>query len=116
LHSLRGQSYLNVLIYSDLTTGSPIDVVISPEMKWPKPLCSAFAAPAAFDNESFLEGQAQLLGSIQIVENDRPGDQHAAATTQRSVSTLKAVVAGSGAARTLFAPPGDQIFPAMNAT
>jgi trk system potassium uptake protein TrkA len=108
---LRGQSYLNA-IYSDLYRRDhlPIDVVISPEMEVAEAALQRLAAPAAFDTESFLEGQAQLLG-IQI-ENDCPVINTPLRQLSDLFSTLKAVVVGIRRKGTLFAPsPGDQIFP-----
>jgi len=108
---LRGRSYLNA-IYSDLYRRDhlPIDVVISPEVEVAEAALQRLAAPAAFDTESFLEGNAQLLGIS--IEDDCPVINTPLRQLSDLFSTLKAVVVGIRRKGTLFAPsPGDQIFP-----
>ena len=60
---LRSQSYLDA-IYSDLYRRDhmPIDVVISPEREVAEAALQRLAAPAAFDTERFMDGNAQLMG------------------------------------------------------
>ena len=108
---LRGRSYLNA-IYSDLYRRDhlPIDVVISPEVEVAEAALQRLAAPAAFDTESFLEGNAQLLGIS--IEDDCPVINTPLRQLSDLFSTLKAVVVGIRRKGTLFAPSaGDQIFP-----
>jgi len=108
---LRGRSYLNA-IYSDLYRRDhlPIDVVISPEVEVAEAALQRLAAPAAFDTESFLEGNAQVLGIS--IDDDCPVVNTPLRQLSDLFSTLKAVVVGIRRAGTLFAPSaGDQIFP-----
>jgi len=107
---LRAQSYLDA-IYSDLYRRDhlPIDVVISPEREVAEAALQRLAAPAAFDTESFLEGQAQLLGIA--IEEDCPVINTPLRQLSDLFSTLKAVVVGIRRKNTLFAPSADdQIF------
>jgi trk system potassium uptake protein TrkA len=109
---LRSQSYLTA-IYSDLYRRDhmPIDVVISPEREVAEAALQRLAAPAAFDTESFLKGQAQLLGIS--LEQDCPVVNTPLRQLTDLFSTLRAVVVGVRREGTLFAPePGDQLFPA----
>jgi len=108
---LRAQSYLTA-IYSDLYRRDhmPIDVVISPEREVAEAALQRLAAPAAFDTESFLRGQAQLLGII--LEDDCPVVHTPLRQLTDLFSTLRALVVGVRREGTLFAPePGDQLFP-----
>ena len=108
---LRSQSYLTA-IYSDLYRRDhmPIDVVISPEREVAEAALQRLAAPAAFDTESFLKGQAQLLGIS--LEEDCPVVNTPLRQLTDLFSTLRAVVVGVRREGTLFAPePGDQLFP-----
>ena len=108
---LRAQSYLTA-IYSDLYRRDhmPIDVVISPEREVAEAALQRLAAPAAFDTESFLKGQAQLLGIS--LEEDCPVVNTPLRQLTDLFSTLRAVVVGVRREGTLFAPePGDQLFP-----
>ncbi|MEM8787529.1 MAG: Trk system potassium transporter TrkA [Pseudomonadota bacterium] len=107
---LRAKSYLDA-IYSDLYRRDhlPIDVVISPEQEVAEAALRRLAAPAAFDTESFLDGDVQLVG-LTI-------DEHCAVinTPLRQLSelfsTLRAVVVGIRRQERLFAPePTDQIY------
>jgi len=107
---LRSQSYLDA-IYSDLYRRDhlPIDVVISPENEVAEAALRRLAAPAAFDTESFLDGQAQIVG-IAIGE-----DCAVINTPLRQLSelfsTLRAVVVGVRRDDHLFAPdPTDQLY------
>src|SRR6056300_1754433 len=60
---LRAQSYLKA-DYSDLYRRDhlPIDVVISPEREVAEAALQRLNAPAAFDTEKFLDGDAALMG------------------------------------------------------
>ena len=107
---LRAQSYLNA-IYSDLYRRDhlPIDVVISPEREVAEAALRRLAAPAAFDTELFLGGQAQLLG-IQLDE-DCPVLNTPLRQLTDLFSTLRAIVVGVRRKERLFAPnPGDQLY------
>ena len=107
---LRAASYRNA-IYTDLYRREhmPIDVVISPEREVAEAALQRLAAPAAFDTESFLAGQAQLLG-LALDEDcavlDTPLRQ-----LNDLFSTLRAIVVGVRREGRLFAPePEDQLF------
>ena len=107
---LRAQSYLNA-IYSDLYRRDhlPIDVVISPEKEVAEAAMQRLASPAAFDTESFLGGEMQLLG-IQLDE-DCPVLNTPLRQLTDLFSTLRATVVGVRRERNLFAPEaGDQLF------
>ena len=107
---LRSQSYLNA-IYSDLYRRDhlPIDVVISPEREVAAAAMRRLRAPAAFDTEMFMDGQAQLLGVT--VDEDCPIVNTALRQLTDLFSTLRAIVVGIRRDGTLFAPePGDQLF------
>jgi len=108
---LRAQSYLTA-IYSDLYRRDhmPIDVVISPEREVAEAALRRLAAPAAFDTQSFLGGQAQLVG-ISLSE-DCPVLNTPLRQLTDLFSTLRAIVVGIRREGKLFAPePGDQLFP-----
>ena len=66
---LRSQSYLDA-IYADLYRRDhlPIDVVISPELEVAEAALKRLSSPNAFESETFLNNQAQLLG-LHIEEN-----------------------------------------------
>ena len=107
---LRAASYRNA-IYTDLYRREhmPIDVVISPEREVAEAALQRLAAPAAFDTESFLAGQAQLLG-LALDE-----DCAVLSTPLRQLndlfSTLRAIVVGVRREGRLFAPEAeDQLF------
>lgn len=107
---LRGQAYLDAI-----QTGlyrrdhMPIDVVISPEKEVAKAALQRLSAPAAFDTESFMGGEVQLLG-IRL-EQDCPVLNTPLRQLTDLFSTLAAVVVGVRRAGTIFAPdPGDQLF------
>ncbi|SER44207.1 trk system potassium uptake protein TrkA [Tranquillimonas rosea] len=107
---LRAQSYLTA-IYSDLYRRDhmPIDVVISPEREVADAALRRLNAPAAFDTQSFLDGQAQLLG-IQL-EPDCPVLNTPLRQLTDLFSTLRAIVVGIRRRGRLFAPePNDQLF------
>jgi len=107
---LRSQSYLNA-IYSDLYRRDhmPIDVVISPEREVAEAAMRRLSAPAAFDVESFLGGQAQLLGLL--LEEDCPAVNTPLRQLTDLFSTLRAIVVGVRREQHLFAPdPDDQLF------
>ncbi|MHC0052851.1 Trk system potassium transporter TrkA [Actibacterium sp. D379-3] len=108
---LRSQSYLTA-IYSDLYRRDhmPIDVVISPEREVAEAALQRLAAPAAFDTESFLDGQVQLLGIS--IDADCPVINTPLRQLTDLFSTLRALVAGVRRDGTLFAPEAaDQLFP-----
>jgi trk system potassium uptake protein TrkA len=107
---LRSQAYLTA-IYSDLyrTDALPIDVVISPEYAVADAVMQRLTAPAAFDIEGFLDGQAQLIG-IALEEScavlNTPLRQ-----LSELFSTLRAVVVGVRRGDRLFVPnPEDQLY------
>ncbi len=107
---LRAQSYLNA-IYSDLYRRDhlPIDVVISPEREVAEAALQRLASPAAFDTESFLGGEMQLLG-IQLDE-DCPVLNTPLRQLTDLFSTLRATVVGVRRDKSLIAPEaGDQLF------
>ncbi len=107
---LRSQSYLTA-IYSDLYRRDhlPIDVVISPEREVAAAAMRRLSAPAAFDTEVFMEGQAQLLG-VSIGE-DCPIVNTPLRQLTDLFSTLRSIVVGVRRKGSLFAPePNDQLF------
>ncbi|WP_164658816.1 Trk system potassium transporter TrkA [Tropicibacter sp. Alg240-R139] len=107
---LRSQSYLTA-IYSDLYRRDhlPIDVVISPEREVAAAAMRRLSAPAAFDTETFMNGQAQLLGIV--IHDDCPIINTPLRQLTDLFSTLRAIVVGVRREGTLFAPePGDQLF------
>jgi len=107
---LRSQSYLDA-IYSDLYRRDhmPIDVVISPEREVAAAALQRLAAPTAFDNQSFLQGNSQLLGIL--LEEDCPVLTTPLRQLTDLFSTLSAIVVGVRRNGSLFAPePGDQLF------
>ena len=107
---LRSQSYLDA-IYSDLYRRQhmPIDVVISPEREVATAALQRQSAPAAFDTERFMDGQAQLLGIL--IEEECPVVHTPLRQLTDLFSTLRAVVVGVRRDGALFSPnPGDQLF------
>ncbi|MCO4841303.1 MAG: Trk system potassium transporter TrkA [Yoonia sp.] len=107
---LRAQSYLTA-IYSDLYRRDhlPIDVVISPEREVAEAALQRLAAPAAFDTESFMEGNAQLVGIA--IDDHCPVINTPLRQLTDLFSTLRALVVGIRREGTLFVPSaGDQIF------
>ncbi|GGB03080.1 Trk system potassium transporter TrkA [Allosediminivita pacifica] len=107
---LRSQSYLDA-IYSDLYRRDhmPIDVVISPEKEVAAAALQRLSAPAAFDTESFLDDQAQLMGLT--IDDDCPIVNTPLRQLTDLFSTLRSVVVGIRREGTLFAPEaGDQLF------
>jgi len=107
---LRSQSYLTA-IYSDLYRREhmPIDVVISPEREVANAALRRLASPAAFDTESFLDGQAELMGIV--LDDDCPVVNTPLRQLSDLFSTLRAVVVGVRRAGSLFTPAsGDQLF------
>jgi len=108
---LRSQSYLDA-IYSDLYRRDhlPIDVVISPELEVAEAALKRLSTPTSFDTESFLEGQAQLLG-FRLDENCPVINTPLRQLTDL-FSTLRTIVVGVRRQGVLFAPEaGDQLFP-----
>lgn len=107
---LRSQSYLDA-IYSDLYRRDhlPIDVVISPEKEVADAALRRIDSPATFDTETFLGGEAQMLGIA--LEADCPVLNTPLRQLSELFSTLRAIVVGVRREGTLFAPePGDQLF------
>ena len=107
---LRSQSYLDA-IYSDLYRREhmPIDVVISPEREVAAAALQRLSAPAAFDTERFMDGQAQLLGIL--IEEECPVVHTPLRQLTDLFSTLRAVVVGVRREGVFFAPnAGDQLF------
>ena len=108
---LRAKSYLTA-IYSDLYRRDhmPIDVVISPEMEVAEAALQRLSAPAAFDTEKFLDGDAALMGLT--IDDDCPIINTPLRQLTDLFSTLRSIVVGIRREGTLFAPEsGDQIFP-----
>jgi len=107
---LRSQSYLTA-IYSDLYRRDhmPIDVVISPEREVAEAALRRLRVPAAFDTESFLDGQVELLGIS--LEDNCPVINTPLRQLSELFSTLRAIVAGVRRDGKLITPdPGDQLF------
>ena len=107
---LRSQSYLDA-IYSDLYRQDhmPIDVVISPEREVAEAAMRRLAVPAAFDTESFIDGEADMLG-IALSEDCPVLDTPLRQLTEL-FSTLNAVVVGVQRQGKMFVPePEDQLF------
>lgn len=107
---LRSQSYLTA-IYSDLYRRDhmPIDVVISPEREVAEAALRRLSAPAAFDIQSFLGGQSQLIGIA--LSDDCPVVNTPLRQLTDLFSTLRAIVVGVRRDERLFAPVADdQLF------
>ncbi|MEM9269637.1 MAG: Trk system potassium transporter TrkA, partial [Pseudomonadota bacterium] len=107
---LRAQSYLDA-IYSDLYRRDhlPIDVVISPEKEVAAAALQRLAAPAAFDTESFMDNQAQLVGLS--LDEDCAVVNTPLRQLSELFSTLRAVVVGIRREGRLFTPePEDQLY------
>ena len=108
---LRAQSYLEAM-RSDLYRRDhmPIDVVISPEREVAEAALRRLRAPEAFDVESFMDGEARLLGLS--LDADCPVLDTPLRQLSELFSTLRAVVVAVRRPRgTLFAPePGDQLY------
>ncbi len=107
---LRAQSYLDAL-HSDLYRRDhmPIDVVISPEREVAEAALRRLRAPAAFDTETFLDGQVQLIGLT--LDADCPVLNTPLRQLTELFSTLRAIVVGIRRGGVLLSPePGDQLF------
>ncbi|MGZ2257847.1 Trk system potassium transporter TrkA [Roseobacter sp. A03A-229] len=107
---LRSQSYLDA-IYSDLYRRDhmPIDVVISPEKEVAAAALQRLSAPAAFDTEIFMNGQAHLMGIT--IEEECPVVNTPLRQLTDLFSTLRATVVGVRREGSLFAPEAkDQLF------
>ncbi|WP_299675166.1 Trk system potassium transporter TrkA [uncultured Roseobacter sp.] len=107
---LRSQSYLDA-IYSDLYRRDhmPIDVVISPEKEVAAAALQRLSAPAAFDTEIFMKGQAHLMGIT--IEEECPVVNTPLRQLTDLFSTLRATVVGVRRDGTLFSPEAkDQLF------
>ncbi len=108
---LRSQSYLDA-IYSDLYRRDhmPIDVVISPEREVAAAALKRLSAAAAFDTETFLADQVQLLG-LRLDENCPVINTPLRQLTDL-FSSLRIIVVGIRRRKVLYAPEaGDQLFP-----
>ena len=107
---LRSQSYLDA-IYADLYRRShlPIDVVISPELEVAEAALKRLSSPNAFESETFLNNQAQLLGLH--IEDNCPVVNTPLRQLTDLFSTLRVIVVGVRRQGILFAPnAGDQLF------
>lgn len=107
---LRSKSYLDA-IYSDLYRRDhmPIDVVISPEKEVAAAALQRLSAPAAFDTEVFMNGQAHLMGIT--IEEECPVVNTPLRQLTDLFSTLRATVVGVRRDGSLFAPEAkDQLF------
>ena len=107
---LRAPAYLEA-IYSDLYRREhlPIDVVISPEYAVADAVIQRLTAPAAFDIESFLDGDAQFLGIG--LDGDCPVLNTPLRQLSELFSTLQVVVVGVRRGDRLFVPePIDQLY------
>jgi trk system potassium uptake protein TrkA len=107
---VRSQSYLEA-IYSDLYRRDhmPIDVVISPEREVAAAALQRLSAPSAFDTETFMNGQAHLLGIT--IEEECPVVNTPLRQLTDLFSTLRATVVGVRRDGMLFAPEAkDQLF------
>jgi trk system potassium uptake protein TrkA len=107
---LRSQSYLDA-IYSDLYRRDhmPIDVVISPEREVAAAALKRLSAASAFDTETFLDNQAQLLG-LRLDENCPVTNTPLRQLTDL-FSSLRIIVVGIRRKNILYAPEsGDQLF------
>ena len=107
---LRSQSYLDA-IYADLYRRDhlPIDVVISPELEVAEATLKRLSSPNAFESETFLNNNAQLLG-LHIEENC-PVVNTPLRQLNDLFSTLSVIVIGVRRQGVLFAPnAGDQLF------
>ena len=107
---LRSQSYLDA-IYADLYRRDhlPIDVVISPELEVAEAALKRLSSPNAFESETFLNNQAQLLGLH--IEDSCPVVNTPLRQLTDLFSTLRVIVVGVRRQGVLFAPnAGDQLF------
>ena len=107
---LRSQSYLDA-IYADLYRRDhlPIDVVISPELEVAEAALKRLSSPNAFESETFLNSQAQLLGLH--IEDNCPVVNTPLRQLTDLFSTLRVIVVGVRRQGVLFSPnAGDQIF------
>jgi len=107
---LRAQSYLTA-VRADLYRREhlPIDVVISPEKEVAEAALQRLAAPATFDVESFLDGNAQLIGVM--LEPDCPVLNTPLRELSDLFSTLRALVVGVRREGAIFVPGNrDQLF------
>ncbi|MEL6532759.1 MAG: Trk system potassium transporter TrkA [Pseudomonadota bacterium] len=107
---VRAQAYLNPA-YSDLYRREhlPIDVIISPEREVAEATLRRLGSPTSFETESFLGGEAQLLG-LQL-EADCPVVNTPLRQLTDLFSTLRALVVGVRRQGKLFVPkPSDQLY------
>jgi len=107
---LRDESYRETLAGGryrrDLV---PVDVVISPEREVAEAALQRLASPAAFDTESFLDGQAMLVGLA--LDEECPVINTSLRQLTDLFSTLKAVVVAIRRDGRMFAPSAeDQMF------
>lgn len=107
---LRAQAYLDATRTSLYRRDNlPIDVVISPEREVAEAALQRLFSPATFDNESFLNGGAELLG-IRLAEDcavlDTPLRQ-----LSELFSSLRALVIGVRREARIFVPEAeDQLY------
>ncbi len=107
---LRAQNYIGEGHADLFGRGNlPIDVVISPEREVAEAAMRRLATPAAFETESFLAGQARLLGIA--LDAECPVLNTPLRQLNELFSTLRAIVVGVRRDGRLFAPePEDQLF------
>ena len=107
---IRSQSYLEVN-YSDLYRAEhlPIDVIISPEKEVAEAVISRLEIPCAFEIETFLGGNAQLIGIS--IDNLCPVINTPLRQLSQLFVNLNAIVLGIRRNSKLFVPdPEDQLF------
>ena len=107
---IRSQSYLEVN-YSDLYRAEhlPIDVIISPEKEVAEAVISRLEIPCAFEIETFLGGNAQLIGIS--IDNLCPVINTPLRQLSQLFVNLNAIVLGIRRNSKLFVPdPDDQLF------
>ena len=107
---IRSQSYLEIN-YSDLYRAEhlPIDVIISPEKEVAEAAVSRLETPSAFEIETFLGGEAQLIGIS--LDSNCPVTNTPLRQLSELFSNLNAIVLGVRRKSKLFVPePEDQLF------
>ena len=107
---IRSQSYLEIN-YSDLYRAEhlPIDVIISPEKEVAEAVISRLEIPCAFEIETFLGGNAQLIGIS--IDNLCPVINTPLRQLSQLFVNLNAIVLGIRRNSKLFVPdPDDQLF------
>ena len=107
---IRSQTYLEIN-YSDLYRAEhlPIDVIISPEKEVAEAAVSRLETPSAFEIETFLGGEAQLIGIS--LDSNCPVTNTPLRQLSELFSNLNAIVLGVRRKSKLFVPePEDQLF------